>query len=112
MGVASGMSTSLSSMYIAELSPKAHRGFLTSLTEQTLSGGLIFGFLVAGLASLNFRHHAFFGLLFPLLGLLLAPLLAESPRWLNVRGRAEEAEAVVRAYVEDQAEVEQTLEGF
>merc|ERR1719487_2753897 len=110
--MAAGAGVCLSPMYIAELSPKDHRGFLSSFTEQTISGGLIFGFAAAGATWMDFRHHALIGLIFPGLGLLLNHLLEDSPRWLNSRGRTREAEAVVRAYVSDPEEVAQTLQGL
>lgn len=109
MGASAGISTSLGSTYIAETSPKAQRGILVSFVEQTISGGLIFGYFVAGFPALGFRQHAYLGLAFPLIGLIFSPFLSESPRWLMAKGHDAEAKRTVRRLIQDTTEAEETI---
>ena len=99
MGASPGISTFLAPVYIAETAPKASRGIPVSFVVQTISGGIMLGYIAAGFPIFSFREHAYFGLLFPILGLLLAPLPSESPRWRMRKGREEEAARAVRRLI-------------
>lgn len=109
VGISSGLATTLAPMYIAELVPRARRGFLVSMQEQSASMGLLFGFAAASMQDASFRHHALLGAIVPVLALGLMPLVAESPRWLIGRHRFEEAGKIMRQYVADHDEVTQSL---
>lgn len=109
VGVACGCATALAPLYLGEIAPKDRRGLLVSLTEQTISGGLMFGFAAAGFQSFTFREYALIGLMFPVASLLLTPLLSESPRWLIRQGRLEEARTILHQYVSSAEEIEQTM---
>lgn len=110
VGIACGCATALAPLYLAEIAPKDHRGLLVSLTEQTISGGLMFGFAAAAFQSFTFREYAFLGLMFPVASLMLSPLLSESPRWLIQQGRFEEARAILHRYVSSSEEIQQTMQ--
>eukprot|EP00746_Dinoflagellata_sp_MGD_P155285 gnl/MRDRNA2_/MRDRNA2_85290_c0_seq1.p1 gnl/MRDRNA2_/MRDRNA2_85290_c0~~gnl/MRDRNA2_/MRDRNA2_85290_c0_seq1.p1 ORF type:complete len:590 (-),score=100.54 gnl/MRDRNA2_/MRDRNA2_85290_c0_seq1:134-1903(-) len=109
MGTACGGLTALAPMYLAELAPRKQRGLLVSITEQGISGGLLFGFAAAAFQSWGFREHSLAGLCFPVVTLALATRLAESPRWLITKGRIEEATVILQRYMPDAEEVKHTL---
>lgn len=116
-GVAIGLASNLSPMYISEISPSAMRGRLVSLNQFTIVIGVLMAQLVnlwiaqsfprwlggfsdvAGMLSWNqasgwrwmFGVTAVPSLLF-LLGMLLVP---ESPRWLVKNGHPEKAKRVL-----------------
>jgi len=113
-GVAIGLASSLSPMYISEIAPAALRGRLVSINQLTIVIGILLAQVVnwslvrhlpAGATDAFIRNSWFgqqgwrwmFGLtavpsvLF-FLGMFLVP---ESPRWLAARGRRAEALAVL-----------------
>ena len=118
-GVAIGLASNLSPMYIAEIAPSAIRGRLVSLNQFTIVMGVllaqivnlwvaqkmpfVFSWLPAGdTAGLSAWNHAsgwrwMFGIttvpsLLFLIGMLVVP---ESPRWLVKKGRTEQAERIL-----------------
>jgi sugar porter (SP) family MFS transporter len=113
-GVAIGLASNLSPMYIAEVAPAQVRGKLVSINQLTVVIGILLAqylnwFLVRNLpagATDEFIRHSWFGqqgwrwmfgltsvpsLLF-LAGMALVP---ESPRWLAKNGKAERARAIL-----------------
>ncbi len=114
-GVAIGLASSLSPMYISEVAPAQMRGKLVAINQLTIVVGvlaaqLINWYLVRNLpagATDEFIKNSWFGQsgwrwMF---GLTAAPsvlffigmfLVPESPRWLAKNGRAEEAQAILK----------------
>jgi sugar porter (SP) family MFS transporter len=113
-GVAIGLASSLSPMYISEVAPARMRGQLVSINQLTIVIGILLAqvinwYLVRDLpkgATDEFIRNSWFGqqgwrwmfgltaapsLLF-LLGMFLVP---ESPRWLAKNGRADAAQSVL-----------------
>ncbi|HTT56656.1 MAG TPA: sugar porter family MFS transporter [Opitutaceae bacterium] len=113
-GVAIGLASALSPLYIAEVAPAAWRGKLVSVNQLTIVVGILLAqfinwFLVRGLpagAGDEFIRHSWYGqtgwrwmfaltaapaLLF-FAGMFVVP---ESPRWLVKNGRRERAAAVL-----------------
>jgi sugar porter (SP) family MFS transporter len=114
-GVAIGLASSLSPMYISEVAPAQMRGKLVAINQLTIVIGILLAQVInwwlvrelpAG-ATDEFIRNSWFGqqgwrwmfgltaapsLLF-LLGMFLVP---ESPRWLAKFGRPEQARAVLR----------------
>jgi sugar porter (SP) family MFS transporter len=114
-GVAIGLASGLSPMYIAEVAPAQMRGKLVSINQLTIVIGILLAqfinwYLVRNLpagASDEFIKNSWFGqqgwrwmfgltavpsLLF-LIGMFLVP---ESPRWLAKNGQTEAANAVLK----------------
>lgn len=114
-GVAIGLASNLSPMYIAEIAPAPMRGRLVSINQLTIVIGILAAqylnwYLVRDLpagASDQFIQNSWYGqrgwrwmfaltaapsLLF-FLGMFLVP---ESPRWLAKRGKTENAQSILK----------------
>ncbi|TVU16614.1 hypothetical protein EJB05_40187 [Eragrostis curvula] len=99
-GVGVGFGLMVAPVYIAEISPAACRGSLTSFPEIFINLGILLGYIsnyaFSGLPDhLNWRVMLAVGILpsvFIAFALLVIP---ESPRWLVMQGRADEAHAVL-----------------
>ncbi|KAE8666863.1 Polyol/monosaccharide transporter 5 isoform 3 [Hibiscus syriacus] len=99
-GIGVGYSLMISPLYTAEISPAMKRGFLTCLPEVFIVTGILIGYIVnyslSGLPqNINWRL---------MLGLAAVPAIAigigvteipESPRWLVMKGRTDEASRVL-----------------
>ncbi len=123
-GVAIGLASNVSPMYIAEISPAAWRGRLVSLNQLALVVGILAAQIAnwriaeripdgisqaAMAASWNVQfgwRWMFTAVAIPAtIFLVTTPLIPESPRWLVARGRIADAERVLtriggRAYCE------------
>lgn len=114
-GVGVGYSLMIAPLYTAEVSPAVTRGFLTSLPEVFINVGILLGYVVnyalSGLSSrINWRL---------MLGLAAVPAIVvasgvlampESPRWLVMKGRVEEAKKVLKRTSESEAEADTRLD--
>jgi sugar porter (SP) family MFS transporter len=95
-GVAIGMASTLSPLYIAEISPAARRGLLVSLNQLAIVMGILLSYsvnyLLTGAGPSNWRWM-FASATIPSIGFLLTLLsIPESPRWLVQKGRVSEAQ--------------------
>ena len=133
-GIAIGLSSNVSPLYIAEISPAAIRGRLVSLNQFAIVIGILLAQIVnwliarpmgaestpeALLASWNVRagwRWMFVAVVAPALVFTASSLfLPESPRWLVLRGRKQDAEKVLgriggQAYAEKECvNVERSL---
>ncbi len=95
-GVAIGMASTLSPLYIAEISPARNRGLLVSLNQLAIVTGILLSYsvnyLLTGAGPANWRWM-FASATMPSVGFLLTLLfIPESPRWLVQKGRESEAE--------------------
>lgn len=98
-GLAIGLASALTPVYIAEIAPARKRGTLVSLNQLAIVVGILFAYLVnwqlAKLGEGSWRWMLAAAALPSLcffLGLLVIP---ESPRWLIARGRKDEGERVL-----------------
>jgi sugar porter (SP) family MFS transporter len=95
-GVAIGIASTLSPLYIAEISPAGRRGLLVSLNQLAIVSGILLSYsvnyLLTDTGPANWRWM-FASAAVPSIGFLLTLLfIPESPRWLMQRGREQEAE--------------------
>lgn len=99
-GVGVGFGFTSAPLYTAELAPPSKRGMLVSLSEVFINSGILLGYLASfALESLpegiNWRVMlALGGIPAFLLGIGVLSL-PESPRWLVLKGRLDEAKAVL-----------------
>jgi len=113
-GLAIGLSSVLTPVYIAEIAPARSRGRLVSMNQLAIVVGILVAYIVSwclsGLGEVSWRWMlgvaaipalAFF------LGLLLIP---ESPRWLISNGQHEKGRSVLaRIYGPEQADAQTKL---
>jgi SP family galactose:H+ symporter-like MFS transporter len=105
LGLAIGIATFTAPLYLAEVAPEKIRGAMISLYQLMITIGILVAFLSDTLLSYsgNWRWMlgviAIPGALF-LLGLFMLP---DSPRWLMMRGRTQQATDVLRRLRGDEA---------
>lgn len=114
-GVGVGYSLMIAPVYTSEIAPANSRGLLASLPEFFIVGGILMGYIsnfaLAGLPSrINWRM---------MLGLAVIPAIVvgvgvlfmpESPRWLVMKGRIDEANDVLRRTSSNEAEAKSRLD--
>ena len=94
-GVAIGIASTLSPLYIAEISPAQKRGLLVSLNQLAIVTGILLSYsvnyLLTGAGPANWRWM-FASAAVPSIAFFLTLLfIPESPRWLMQKGREQEA---------------------
>ena len=97
-GIAIGMASFVSPLYISEISPPKWRGLLVSLTQLMVTLGILSAYLVDAFFAYSANWRAMFAVgIVPgtclLIGMLFLP---KSPRWLLVKGREFEAKKVLQ----------------
>jgi len=106
-GVAIGIASTLSPLYIAEISPAPKRGLLVSLNQLAIVTGILLSYsvnyLLTGAGPANWRWM-FGSAALPSIAFFLTLLfIPESPRWLMQKGRQQEAEHFLTQIVGRQA---------
>jgi len=102
VGLGVGFGLAVDPIYIAEISPAAHRGQLVTWSEIATNIGIVLGFM-SGLIFYNveedlaWRVMFAMGAILPAIMIYLAKyVMPESPRWLVSKGRENEAKDVLR----------------
>jgi SP family xylose:H+ symportor-like MFS transporter len=100
-GIGIGLASLLSPMYIAEISPAAIRGKLVSWNQFAIVSGMVIIYFVnyliaksgndAWLTTSGWRWMFFSGVIPSIMFLLLLLLIPETPRYLMIKGKDEEA---------------------
>jgi SP family galactose:H+ symporter-like MFS transporter len=112
IGIAIGVASMLTPLYLAEIAPAASRGAVTSLNQLCITLGILVSCLVGYAfadASEGWRWMLGLGAVpgaILALGMLVLP---ESPRWLAGHNRMPQAEAVLRRLRSSPAEVANEL---
>lgn len=98
-GLAVGIASMVSPMYIAEIAPAKQRGQLVSLNQLTIVIGILLSFfsnhLLAGTGENNWRWMLLVMSLPALLFFIALFFVPESPRWLVQNGDVSKAETVL-----------------
>ena len=104
-GIAIGIASTLSPLYIAEISPAKKRGFLVSLNQLAIVSGILLSYSVNYLltGAANWRWMFASAALPSAAFLLTLLLIPESPRWLVQKGREQEAERILTQMIGAQA---------
>lgn len=113
-GIGIGFGVMIAPIYIAEISPSVTRGSLTSFPEIFINLGILLGY-VSNFAFSGLPEHISWRVM---LGVGILPsffigaalfIIPESPRWLVMKNRVEEARTVLLKTIDNQAEVEERL---
>ncbi|KAL8136904.1 hypothetical protein V2J09_002905 [Rumex salicifolius] len=113
-GIGVGYSLMIAPLYTAEISPAVTRGFMGSLPEVFITVGILLGYIcnyaLSGLPN-NLNWRIMLGLAaVPSLGVGLGVVfMPESPRWLVMKGRLDEARKVLVKTSRDELEAELRL---
>jgi sugar porter (SP) family MFS transporter len=104
LGLAVGGSSAMVPVYLSEMAPAKTRGKLAGLNQLMIVTGLLLGYCVNLLlaSSGDWRLMLATGAIPAVVLVAGLPLLPESPRWLFVNGRRDEAEALLRATRSDE----------
>ncbi|KAJ1410691.1 Sugar/inositol transporter [Sesbania bispinosa] len=113
-GIGIGFGGMISPIYIAEISPNTTRGSLTTFPEIFINLGILLGY-VSNYAFSGFSAHINWRIMladgiFPSVFIAFALfIIPESPRWLVMQNRIEEARSVLLKTNENEKEVEERL---
>ena len=116
VGVAVGVVSFACPLYISEFSPKEKRGTLVSFYQLAITLGILFSYIVnyfcANLSS-NWRTMLFFGAIPALILFIGMIFLKDTPRWLILKNRHQEAKKILERTShnpeEEIKEIEKTL---
>ena len=112
-GVGVGVGLSVDPVYIAEVAPKEFRGSLVSWSEISINVGILLGFVATfcfrdlrpGVA---WRAMLGCGAVMPsVLFVLTLTVMPETPRWLVLKGRDDEARAILRKLTGSDGDLEE-----
>lgn len=114
-GVGIGFGVMIAPVYIAEIAPAIARGSLTSFPEIFINFGILLGYISNYAfsklpAHINWRIMLGVGLVPSVVIALALLVIPESPRWLVVQNRIEEARAVLLKINESEKEAEEKLQ--
>ncbi|MDP4282051.1 MAG: sugar porter family MFS transporter [Bacteroidota bacterium] len=98
-GLAIGGASVLSPMYISEISPARMRGRLVALSQLAIVTGILVAFfsnyLLVNTGENNWRWMLMAGAVPAIILFVLLFFVTQSPRWLVMKGRVEEAKEII-----------------
>ena len=112
LGLAIGIVAFTGPLYISEVAPAHWRGAMVSLYQLMVTIGILAAFVSDSLLTPSGNWRLMLGIIaVPGLAFLVAVVfLPESPRWFLLRGRDEQARAVLQALRADPAEVDREID--
>ena len=95
-GFACGVANAIVPLYLSEISPQKSRGLFASLYQLSFTIGILVAYLIGFVfsSSANWRAMFLTGAVPAIILIILYKFLPESPRWLMLKGREEEARSV------------------
>ena len=110
MGAGGGIAQVAAPILLAEISPAAHRGAIVSLGEVSEGLGVVWGAVIGWYyceMDGGWRYMFGFGIVVPgfILLILLSLFVCESPRWLRVKGRGDQAVRMLRRIAHPEADL-------
>ncbi|KAK5632680.1 hypothetical protein RRF57_008394 [Xylaria bambusicola] len=102
-GVGEGLFLSTVYVHVCEISPARKRGVMASVVQFFISLGLVLGFFICYGTS-HLSSSISWRLPIALANVAASPLLPQSPRWLQARGRSNEANQIIDQLGLDDAE--------
>jgi len=118
VGIGVGCGLAIDPMYISEISPPEHRGYLVTWSEFSINIGIVVGFLsflvYAPLRdSLQWRIMVITGVVMPTIMIYLSySVIPESPQWLVQEGNIDEARIVLKNLNPEGTDIEEILESI
>lgn len=114
-GIGIGFGATIMGVYIAEISPAISRGFLTTFPEICINLGILLGYIsnyaFSGLpANINWRVMLALGILPSIIIGFALFVIPESPRWLVLQDRVDEARTILIKTIGDEKEVTERLD--
>lgn len=97
-GIALGICSFTVPMYISEVAPESHRGKFVMINSMALTGGMLLGYVINLIYAPSEDWRAMFAFaIFPAtllaIGILLLP---ESPRWLILKNKCQQASKILQ----------------
>jgi len=113
-GIGIGFGIMIAPVYIAEIAPAVARGSLTSFPEIFINFGILLGYIsnyaFSGLpAHINWRIMLGVGILPSIFIVGALFIIPESPRWLVMKNRVDEAKMVLAKTIDNDREVQDKL---
>ncbi|MDN5725839.1 MAG: sugar porter family MFS transporter [Propionibacteriales bacterium] len=95
LGVSIGVSSVTVPLYIAEIAPKEKRGALVSMNQLMITVGILLSYVVNKIAEPHWQIMLGFAAVPSILMLVGLFWVDESPRWLTLNDRAQEARSIM-----------------
>ena len=112
-GLAIGGASVLCPVYISEISPPKHRGFLASTFQLAIVTGILLSLLtnyfLLNIGYNNWRWMLFSGALPAVAFFFMLIVIRKSPRWLVKKGRIEEARKNIEDLSSHEIDTDQTI---
>ena len=123
LGLGVGVSFVAAPLYLTEVAPTHLRGSLNTLFDMAINSGILLGYVV-GLAvevllsprgfsdDVKWRVMIALGLVLPAIVLIFLTRLPESPRWLVLKEKSDEATKVLQELGNSETQAKETVQGI
>ena len=115
-GLGVGVAFVVAPVFISEVAPSHRRGELNTVFDVAINGGILLGYVVGFLVQMilpdNWRAMLGLGVVLPLIVVALVASLPESPRWLVLVQRNQEALQALERLGYSQLEANETIQAI